>query len=488
MGELPPLWDGVLGRLGSELPAFAVETWLRPLAVRDVGGELRLDCPTPFHRDRIRERYLDAIAACAAREAGAPVRITLSVAAGPRGSRTGRSDGAGPDPAPGPAAPEPRSLRPQALAPEAPTDPTPPANDAGQWTLPHTFETFVVGPCNALAREASLAVAHGRHQALSPLCIVSPSGLGKTHLARAVLAEAQRCGATRVRFSSAEQFTSEFMASIRSQRTADFKQRFRQGCDLLVVDDVQFLSNKRSTQLEFFHTIEHLGSAGARIVVTVDQLPKEIPGLDPRLESRLASGLVAEIEPPDAMVRRRILSRKAARGGVRLPEECLERLVETLRGNVRDLESVLIQLVASASLLKRTIDLELTEAALRKVLPQPPASGELEPETVIEVVTSFFRTTPGELASRSRRREVLVPRQIAMYLCRRYTTASLKQIGRALGRDHPSVANAVAGIERRILERPRLRYQVEALSSRLDARRRAAGAPVAQSSSANISR
>jgi chromosomal replication initiator protein len=202
------------------------------------------------------------------------------------------------------------------------------------------------------------------------------------------------------------------------------------------------------------------------VLLTAERLPKEIPDLDPRLASRMASGLCAEIELPDAELRRAILRAKAAAGGVRLPPGAIERLI-AVPGSVRDLEAVLIQLVATASLLKRVIDLELVESALRKMLPRLAAQG-LDVERVVETVATAFQTTPAALASRTRRREVLVPRQLAMYLCTRYTDVSLQRIAQLFGRNHPSVANAVRAVERGLLERAPLRYKVEALIARLD--------------------
>ncbi|MDX1650196.1 MAG: chromosomal replication initiator protein DnaA, partial [Myxococcota bacterium] len=338
----------------------------------------------------------------------------------------------------------------------------------------HTFDTFVVGPGNALAREASLAVARGRQPGLSPLFLLGPAGTGKSHLARAVVTEARQTGAARPLYASAETFTSELLASIRRGHTGEFKRRYRQGCDLLVLEDVQFLQGKTATQLELFHTLEHLARGGRRIVLTGDRLPRDIPRLDARLISWMGSGLVAELEAPDRELRRAILREKAARGGVRIPDDCLYLLADAALASVRDLEGVLIQLVATASLLQRPVDRGLTEAALRKVVRPPSAEpgGALGVQTVIETVAGFFGTPVSALASRSRKRSVLVPRQLAMYLCRRFTDASLVEIGRALGRDHPAVRHAVASVERAILERAPLRYQVEALVERLEARRR----------------
>jgi chromosomal replication initiator protein len=249
-----------------------------------------------------------------------------------------------------------------------------------------------------------------------------------------------------------------------------FKRRFREQCDLLVIEDVQFLGGKKATQLELFHIVEHLLDAGGRVVITADREPRELTEIDPRLRSQIAGGLVAVLEAPDARVRREILRQKAAAGGVRLPEACLDRLVAGVRGSVRDLEGVLIQLVATASLLKRPIDDRLTDEALRKLAQLPAPRAALEISDVVGVVASFFKTNPAALAARSRRRDVLLPRQLAMYLCRRYTEASLQRIGEALGRDHPAVSHALKTVERGMLERAPLRYQVEALAERLDAR------------------
>jgi chromosomal replication initiator protein len=367
------------------------------------------------------------------------------------------------------ALPAPSTAERPALAARAASAPaaSPLAAAPAQRMLPYTFETFVVGPCNALAREAALALAQDRQQRLNPLFLVSEPGLGKTHLARAIVAEARRCGSERAVYASAETFTSEFMTAIRSKRMEIFKRRFRQGCDLLVLEDVQFLGAKAATQLELFHTLVHLLDAGVRVVLSGDRLPRKNDGFEPRLCSQMAAGLVAELEPPDATLRRQILRAKAAAGGVGLPDDCLEQLVAGTRGSVRDLEGVLIQLVAMASLMKRPIDAELTGSALRK-LAEPEPRARLDSATVIRTVALFFGLAPDVLGARSRRKDVLVPRQLAMYLCRRYTSLSLAEIARAFERDHPAVANAIKVVERRILERAPLRYQVEELSARLD--------------------
>ncbi len=455
MHHPPKVWDGVLRRLRTRMPPLVMEAWILPLQAHLEAGSdaepdegprrLRLVAPGAFHEARVRHRHLEDIQAALRDlgEADLEVVLTQSDAGEPRD--------------PGVAEPTRRAALP---APGSPALPAPTAASG-----PQRFDTFVAGVENALAREACLALAQGRQLALSPLVLVGPTGCGKSHLARAVATEARRSGLKGVTLVSAEQFTSAFTGALRRKEMTRFKQRFRDECQLLIVEDISFLQGKGATQDELLHTLEHLIARGRRVMLTADRLPREMSHASERLISQMSGGLVAEMEPAGPELRRRILTTKASNGGVRLPDECLDRLVERVPGNVRDLEGVLVQLVASAALLHRPIDLELTEAALRKVSPaQMPL---LTVPAVVERVSSFFGLTPAELASRTRRRAVLVPRQITIYLCRRYTHATLTEIGRALGRDLPAVKNAIAVVERAILERAPLRYQVEALVERL---------------------
>jgi chromosomal replication initiator protein len=343
------------------------------------------------------------------------------------------------------------------------------ARPAFQPRFAYTFDNFVVGPCNALAREASLALVRGEQKGLEQVYLDSSPGLGKTHLCRAAAAEARRSGDERVLYTSAEAFTSAFTSALRSKQIARFKQRFRFDPHMLVIEDVHFLAGKKQTQLELFHTVRHVLDTGGRVLLSGDRLPKDLTGLEECLRSQIQGGFVAELESPDANVRRNILRSKAARGGVRLPDDCLDLLVDTIRGSVRELEGVLIQLVATASLLKKAIDLPLTREALSKKIGVPKREATcVELADILQVVALFFKTTPAAMASRSRRRDAVIPRQLAMYLARRYTEASLSEIGKSLGRNHPAVRNAITKTERAILERVPLRYQVEALTDRLD--------------------
>jgi chromosomal replication initiator protein len=448
MTSPPSVWDGVLRRLGSNTSPVGIEAWLRPLRVREEPDRLVLLAPSPFHRDRVRTHFAGRIACLASEVGGRPLAVEVEVA---------------------PVGEAPPEVRAAALPRLAPTQPVrQPAAPVAQLVLPSTFETFVTGPANALAREASLAVAQGRQPGLFPLYLVGESGIGKSHLARAVVMEARQGGRMRTVYASAERFTSEFTAAIRARQGGDFRRRYRQECDLLVIEDVQVLGGKEATQLELLHTVEHLRLAGARVVLTSDRLPRRIASLSPRLASQMAGGLVAEMDLPDRALRRDILRDKASRGGITLPPDCLELLVDGVRGSVRDLEGALVQLVASASLLGRKIDRGLTEMALRKL--GEPAREPQSPDAVLACVGSFFGVTRVQLAARSRSERAKHPRQLAMYLCRRYTDASLSEIGRLFGRNHPAVANAIRRVERAILEQAPLRYQVEELAARLEGR------------------
>jgi chromosomal replication initiator protein len=448
----------VFARLREELPSLALEAWIEPLADQLTPEGLRLECPNAFHLERVRERYLARIERYAAETHGAPLAVALRVGV--------PSDPASP-------VRSPRALealptdRPRARPVPLPA-PELVAGPAGETDLPaHDFASFVVGPGNALAREACAALARGRQLAVSPLYVVAASGLGKTHLAAAVAREVRARG-ERALYGSAEQFTNELMAAIRAQTTDALKRRYREQCDVLIVEDVQFLRGKRQTQLELLHTLEQLVRRGARILLTAEQLPREIPDLDPRLASRLASGLCAEIDPPDADLRRAILRARAEQAGTVVPTACVDRLVAGAAGSVRDLESALVQVLATASLLRRPIDLDLVEMALRKLTPRN-ASAALEPARIAELVAAHFQLTPAALASRSRRREVLLPRQIAMVLCMQHTDASMEQIGRIFERSHPAVVNAPRALQAALAARPALQERIAAIRAEIEA-------------------
>ena len=467
----PEVWEGVLRQLKNEVPEFAYKTWLEPVrpspAEEKAGGPLGLLCPSQFHCERIRKDFLPRITQFLRTEMGGDVEVHLRVA-------TDRIETGNKSVTP---------LRHAAAASIRSVDgPSPPERVVAKTTGPQTgatqteafpeqspdFDSFVVGSCNALAREVAWALAHGQQRGLSQVYLRADSGMGKTHLAKAVVGQANAIAETPATYISAEGFTNQFLSSLRNKRTHEFMRRYRGGKRLLVIEDVQFLEGKAATQLEFFHTVQHVLDAGGKLMLTGDRMPQEMHQLSERIRSQLGSGFVAELEAPDAKVRRAILRNKAAHGGVALPSECLDALVESIRGSVRDLEGALIQLVTSAALMKSRIDLSLTQKVIRQRAGTEKKVRLLLPGDVVSAVARFFGVRPDRIAGRSRKREVLLPRQIAMYLCSRYTDAGIGEIGQALGRDQPAVRNAISKIERSILEKPPLRYQIEALGEKLD--------------------
>jgi len=458
------------------------------------GGPFILIAPGTLCRDRVVAHYLQVIREAFAEELGSPVSLRIDVAKASIPSRSRKSQppshgsGGRRNAAPGEsnrapsieAAPETHVAgegrsAPAAIARVPLRRPEPargaPARTSRERLRPkqRTFDSFQVGESNALAQAACLALAQGLQQDLSSVCLVGGTGVGKTHLAQAVIQEGRAHGLSRAVYTSAERFTSDFTGSLHRKETDRFKRRFREECDLLVLEDLGFLAGKRWTQLELFHTFEHLRAVGVPVVVTADRQPREIDRLDPRLQSQISAGLVAEIAPPERELRQKIMRRLADSGGVRLPDECLERVVDHVQGSVRDLEGALAQVVVTASLLKRPIDLSLIDQSLRKLGVRTPGRGAHSIESITREVCDLFGVNVAELREKNRQHRVMIPRQLAMYFSLRLTEASMSQIGAFFHRDHPSVRNSVKSVERRMLTRAPLRYRVEELATRLDA-------------------
>ena len=422
-------WEAVRGVLRQRIGAAAFERWFAPVEAALEAQTLVLHCPDRFSRDWVERRYGRLLGEL--RGAGHPIEYRVA-------AESGRSNPGARDRPPGrPPA------RPQTTAPPEPG-----------------FEAFVAGPGNVLALEAARAVARGQAGHCIPLVLAGGSGLGKTHLCRAL----RRALGEGTVYRSSEEFTTEVTGALRSGQMDAFRQRYRRSLNVLILEDVQFFAGKRATQVELFHTLDHLLTSGKPVVLSAERAPQEIDGLDPKLASRMSSGLVACITPPEHKTRRAILREKAAGGGVRLPDDCLELLAARPIRSVRDLLAGLNQVVARAALLQRSISIELVEEALAAVA-VPGRSRSIE--EIIELVARACGTTLEELRGRSRRRSVVRPRQVAMYLARRYTDASLKEIGGAFGRDHSGVLYSLEAVEKRVAERPQLRYELEALVARI---------------------
>ena len=333
----------------------------------------------------------------------------------------------------------------------------------------YTFDTFVVGGNNRFAHAASLAVAESPADAYNPLFLYGGVGLGKTHLMQAIgHFVLQQRPDTVVRYVTTETFTNELIQSIQNRKTQDFRDRYR-NCDLLLVDDIQFLARRESTQEEFFHTFNALHSAGKQIVISSDKPPREIAKLEERLSSRFEWGLIADIQKPDFETRVAILQRKAADEMMRVDQNVLEMIAGRVENNIRELEGCLKRLSAYSSLTGRPIDMSLAEEALREVF-QRVEPRHLTCDDVIEAVAAYYSITPEDIRGPRRSREVSVPRQIAMYLCREVASVSFPRIGDAFRRDHSTVQHGCDKIGTDMKENPALASLISDLTRQLKER------------------
>jgi len=337
----------------------------------------------------------------------------------------------------------------------------------GRLNAKYTFDTFVIGSSNRFAHAAAVAVAEQPARAYNPLFIYGGSGLGKTHLLHAIGHYTRTLyKGTRVRYVSSEEFTNEFINSIRDDKAAVFQRRYRD-VDVLLVDDIQFLSGKVQTQEEFFHTFNTLHNANKQIVVTSDLPPKQLQDFEDRMRSRFEWGLITDVQPPDLETRIAILRKKSVQERLVAPPEVLEFIASKISSNIRELEGALIRVTAFASLNRQPVDLAITEIVLKDLFPSD-SGPEITAAQIMAAAASYFGVTVEELCGSSRSRVLVTARQIAMYLCRELTDLSLPKIGQAFGgRDHTTVMHADRKIRQLMAERRSLFNQVTDLTSRI---------------------
>ena len=307
----------------------------------------------------------------------------------------------------------------------------------------YTFSNFVIGPSNQLAHAASVATAGGTGPRYNPLFICGGTGLGKTHLVHAVAYRfrAERPSA-RIVYVSAEKFINEFVEALKDQKMGEFRARYRDRCDLLLVDDIQFLASKTQTQEEFFHVFNALHQAGKQIIVTSDKYPQQLERMEERLVSRFTSGLVADIQPPELETRVAILRKKGENEGIELDDAVILYIAQVVRSNVRELEGTLIRLAAKASLMGQAIDLGFARQEIAAAIGA--RLNEASVEDIQRVVCHHFKLRSGDLLSKDRHKSVAFARHVAMYLCKQRLKSSFPEIGRAFGnRDHTTVMAAV---------------------------------------------
>ncbi|GAA2467368.1 hypothetical protein GCM10010405_59960 [Streptomyces macrosporus] len=376
---------------------------------------------------------------------------------GPRA--TGRGDSPqlpAPSGAPGPLAAQPAPA-------SGPGEPTARLNPK------YLFDTFVIGASNRFAHAAAVAVAEAPAKAYNPLFIYGESGLGKTHLLHAIGHYARSLyPGTRVRYVSSEEFTNEFINSIRDGKADAFRKRYRD-MDILLVDDIQFLASKESTQEEFFHTFNTLHNANKQIVLSSDRPPKQLVTLEDRLRNRFEWGLITDVQPPELETRIAILRKKAVQEQLNAPPEVLEFIASRISRNIRELEGALIRVTAFASLNRQPVDLGLTEIVLKDLIPGgEDAAPEITAANIMAATADYFGLTVDDLCGSSRSRVLVTARQIAMYLCRELTDLSLPKIGAQFGgRDHTTVMHADRKIRSMMAERRSIYNQVTELTNRI---------------------
>ena len=442
MPPLDQIWDDIREELRSETPDFKFQIWIEPLELAGISGKT-LFVRAPEHiRTSVSERYLPLLRRAAARRFDP--RAVVQVV-GAHWSA--------------PAEPEPQSSPARTTASEAPT--------GGRLNPKYTFDQFVIGEGNRFAHAAALAVAEQPAQAYNPLFLHGPPGLGKTHLLHAIGNFVQRYGAgMRVRYATIEEFTTEFVDAVRSRRTGDFKDEFR-SADVVLIDDVQFLAGRAKTREEFFHTFNSLLGSGRQLVISSDRSPEELADLESRLAERFRSGLVADLEPPPAAVRRAILAKRARIDDVEVPDEVLVEIAERVDSSVRAREGARIRVVANASLKGEDPTPGTVRHVLRR-LGQDQSRDACGLSEIVDAAAQEFGVPRTAMLGRDRRRDVSRARQIAMYLARELTGHNLTEIGRGIGgRDHTTVLHAINQIGTAVHADPAMRESVEKLRRRL---------------------
>ena len=437
MKSLKDVWDSVLKRLGGELSDVTIRTWFDEVDVVTLeDSAFVLHCSNTFKKSTIEARFLPHIKAALRDLFSTDLEVKIL-----DDEQLSAYHGVAPD-------------RPGDLS----------ESEA------FTFETYVVGPQNKLAFAASKAVTEKPGENYNPLFIYGDSGLGKTHLLYAIAnALRKKRPAAKIVYIKGDDFTNELVASIRENRNAEFREKYRQ-TDILLMDDIQFIAGKIQTQEEFFHTFNTLYESGKQIVLTSDRPPKEMTQLEDRLRTRFEWGLMVDVEPPDYETRLAIIRNKAALLGINLPDRIASMIAENITANVRQIEGVLNKILAYSDLMG-VMDEEAIMKALEDVVKK---SNEYipTPESIIEYIAKYFALDSEVLQGQSRGRDVVNARQIAMYLIRRMTNLSLNDIGKAFGdRDHTTVLHSLDKVEKQMRSDPAFAEKVKEITTNINSKK-----------------
>jgi len=448
LADVEEIWQECLAEIKKQVPAQTFATWFQPIVpLRLTDGKLIVQVPSQFHYEWIEEHYQSLLDHVFLDRLGfVPERqYTISLDA--------------------------HSLKNISPIVES----APPAPNIGyqrdnetRLNSRYTFENFVEGSSNQFAKAAALAVAEAPGKTtFNPLLIYGGVGLGKTHLIQAIGNHAARKGkAKRIRYVSSEKFTLDFITAIQNNRTAAFSKLYR-NVDLLLVDDIQFFTNKERTQEEFFHTFNELQQKGKQIVLSSDRPPSELKGLEERLISRFNSGLIADIQVPDLETRVAILQRKAEQDNIQIPTEVTIFLATNITTNVRDLEGALIKLLAHSSLNGEDISLELAKRVLKDLIKKK--NTHISIEMIQKIVSEYYSIKEDLMRAKTRKKEIVLARQLSMYLAKEMTNFALKTIGLHFGgRDHSTVIHACQTIEKKIKSDKKFAQETEEIRRKIE--------------------
>jgi chromosomal replication initiator protein len=443
--DVATIWRRCVADVQARLTTPASRAWFEETeALALTHDAITLKAPNSFAKEWLEHRYANLLQDALRRACGRELRVDILTAA---------PGGVGPIPIPIPA---------------ALTEPNRPEEDeSGTLNPRYNFETFVIGASNRFAHAAAMAVAEAPASAYNPLFIYGEAGLGKTHLLHAIGKHSRELYPhLRVKYVSSETFTNDFISAIQNGRTESFQRRYRD-CDVLLVDDIQFIEDKERTQEEFFHTFNALHNANRQIILSSDRPPKKIATLEDRLRSRFEWGLITDVQPPDLETRIAILRKKAQMDNLTVAEDVMSYIASRVESNIRELEGALIRVIAYASLNQTTATLDLAEEVLSHLFPTSGAE-PVRTETILAETANYFGVTIDDLKSQNRSRPIVQARQIAMYLVRDLTDLSLPRVGAIFGgRDHTTVLHAWNKVVGQLSEKRQVYHQVQDLTSRI---------------------
>jgi chromosomal replication initiator protein len=448
--EMKGLWENALSTLEGRIKPHNFEMWLRPIQCKSVdGARITLSAPSKWIKEWFQDNYQSIVLDALRSQTNQDFEILFEV----RAEESLHREMPVPVALPEVSKSAPIELRDSGPAPDL--------------LAKYTFDAYVVGPSNQLAHAASRAVADIPANKYNPLFIYGGVGLGKTHLVHAIGHRIrEKHPQWKILYLKTETFMNEYINCIRNGKIDEFRRKYRERCDVLLMDDIQFLAGKDRTQDEFFHTFNSLYESHRQIVLTADKYPHEIPDLEERLRSRFQSGLIADIQPPELETRIAILKKKAEMDDINLPDDVAIYLATNIKSNVRELEGLLIRVAAFAGLQEQAITIEFAKETLKNFLTQ--AAHSLTVEAVQKEVANYFNVKLTDLKSPKRHQAIARPRQIAMYLARKLCKASYPELGQRFGgKDHTTVLSACRKIDSLVQSDPKTRHTVEELERHL---------------------